>query len=127
MLRDQRTHLLDDIEFKVIYSGRRTLGISVLPDSSVIVRAPYLTSYKTISRIVKQKAKWIITHIDNHKKKEKSNFNGLYYNGEIHPLDLKQSTAHYINELIKPVREHFEKNKEAKKLKKQVESFKVTR
>jgi tyrosyl-tRNA synthetase len=47
--------------------------------------------------------------------------------GKIHPLDLKKTTAYYINELIKPVREHFEKNKAAKKLKELVESFKVTR
>jgi len=42
---------------------------------------------------------------------------------EIHPLDLKTATAKYINEFIKPVRKHFEKNKEAKKLLEQVNSF----
>jgi len=52
MLKNQKIHRIEDIEFKVIYSGRRSIGISVLPDSSVIVRVPYLTSYKTISRIV---------------------------------------------------------------------------
>lgn len=51
----------------------------------------------------------------------------LYAKGEIHPLDLKKSTAYYINELINPVREHFEKNAKAKKLKETVESFEVTR
>jgi tyrosyl-tRNA synthetase len=50
-----------------------------------------------------------------------------FVNGDIHPMDLKQSTAFYINELIKPVREHFENDHKAKKLKEQVESFKVTR
>ena len=50
-----------------------------------------------------------------------------FVNGDIHPMDLKQSTAFYINELIKPVREHFENDPKAKKLKEQVESFKVTR
>ncbi len=50
-----------------------------------------------------------------------------YVNGDIHPLDLKKSTAFYINEMIKPVREHFEKNKKAKVLKEKVESFTVTR
>src|SRR5665648_119232 len=84
MLKDQNTHILEDIEFRVIYSGRRTLGISVLPDSSVIVRAPYLTSFKTISRVIRQKARWIITHRDNYRKKEKSNLNGLFITGETH-------------------------------------------
>ncbi|MBN2421862.1 tyrosine--tRNA ligase [Candidatus Woesearchaeota archaeon] len=46
---------------------------------------------------------------------------------EIHPMDLKQSVAKYINELIKPVREHFEKNKKAKELYDKVKSFEVTR
>jgi len=50
-----------------------------------------------------------------------------YVKGDIHPLDLKKATSYYINEMIKPVREHFEKDPKAKKLKKQVESFKVTR
>ena len=50
-----------------------------------------------------------------------------YSGGKIHPLDLKKTCAVYIDEIVKPVREHFEKNKEAKKLKELVESFKVTR
>ncbi len=51
----------------------------------------------------------------------------LYINGKVHPLDLKKATAFYINELLKPVREHFEKNKDAKRLKDLVESYQVTR
>jgi tyrosyl-tRNA synthetase len=50
-----------------------------------------------------------------------------YSEGKIHPLDLKKTCAFYINEMIKPVREHFEKNKEAKKLKELVESYQITR
>lgn len=47
--------------------------------------------------------------------------------GEVHPMDLKQSTASYVNELVRPVREHFEKSKKAKNLLEQVKSFEVTR
>ena len=50
-----------------------------------------------------------------------------YASGKVHPLDLKKAVAFYINELIEPVRKHFEKNKTAKKLKEQVESFEITR
>jgi len=103
MLKDQRTHIIQDIEFKVIYSRRRTLGISVLPDSSVIVRVPYLTSYKTISRVIQQKAGWIIKHRDSYKEKEKSKLNGLYVTGEIHlfrgnesVLKIEKSSKAYI-------------------------------
>ncbi|MFT4298004.1 MAG: tyrosine--tRNA ligase, partial [Candidatus Woesearchaeota archaeon] len=47
--------------------------------------------------------------------------------GKLHPMDLKNTASFYLNEIVKPVREHFESNPEAKKLKEQVDSFKVTR
>ncbi len=46
---------------------------------------------------------------------------------ELHPMDLKQAVTLKIDELIKPVRDHFEKNSKAKKLLEQVKSFQVTR
>lgn len=50
-----------------------------------------------------------------------------YVKGDIHPLDLKQATAFYINELVQPVREHFDKDKRAKELMDFVKKQKVTR
>lgn len=84
MSKDQRIHNIEGIEFKVIYSRRRTLGISILPDSSVIVRVPYLTSFKTISKVIQQKAGWIIKHKNSYKEKEKSKLNRMYFSGETH-------------------------------------------
>ncbi len=46
---------------------------------------------------------------------------------ELHPMDLKAATAKYINRILDPIREHFEKDPEAKRLKEQVQSFQVTR
>ncbi len=46
-----------------------------------------------------------------------------YLNGKVHPLDLKNATAKYINQLLEPVREHFRKNKRAKELLKKVEGL----
>ncbi len=46
-----------------------------------------------------------------------------FVRGDLHPMDLKTATARYINELLVPVREYFEKNVEARKLKEQVEGF----
>ena len=51
----------------------------------------------------------------------------LYEAKKIHPLDLKNTIARYIDELIAPVRDHFEKNKKAKALKEKVLSFQVVR
>jgi predicted metal-dependent hydrolase len=84
MLKNPRTGIIQEIEFKVIYSGRRTLGISVLPDSSVVVRVPYRTSDKTITRIVREKASWIIKHRDSYNKLGHNKLNHLYADGETH-------------------------------------------
>jgi tyrosyl-tRNA synthetase len=46
---------------------------------------------------------------------------------KIHPLDLKNSCAVELDKLIKPVREHFEKNKKAKELYETVKGLKITR
>ena len=50
-----------------------------------------------------------------------------YQNSKLHPADLKSATAKYLNQILIPVRDYFEKNKEAKRLKKLVESYQVTR
>ena len=50
-----------------------------------------------------------------------------YTSGDIHPADLKQGVTDALDELIKPVREHFEKNKKAKELYESVSSFQITR
>ncbi len=46
---------------------------------------------------------------------------------KVHPLDLKASCAKYVDELLVPVRLHFEKDKNAKKLLETVRSFEITR
>ena len=60
--------------------------------------------------------------IENYKELEK-----LYAEGKIHPMDLKNSVAYYINEMIKPVREKFEKDSKLKKLLETIKKFEVTR
>ena len=84
MLQDQKIHKIEDIEFKVIYSRRRSIGISVHPDSSVIVRVPYLTSFKTINRIVNEKYDWVLKHRDNYRKLDNSPIKKSYISGETH-------------------------------------------
>lgn len=84
MLIHQRIHKTEDIEFKVIFSSRRTIGISVLPDSSVIVRAPYLTSLKTITGIVNARYNWVLKHRDNYRKLDNSLLKRSFISGEKH-------------------------------------------
>jgi len=50
-----------------------------------------------------------------------------YTAGKIHPMDLKAAVTKSINEMILPVRAHFEKDSKARELKAQVEDFEITR
>jgi len=50
-----------------------------------------------------------------------------YAEGQLFPLDLKDNLVRYINEMLLPIRKHFEENIEAKKLKELVDGFMVTR
>ena len=60
--------------------------------------------------------------IENYAELEK-----LYREGKIHPMDLKNAVAYYINEMIKPVRKSFEKDSKLKKLLETIKGFEVTR
>jgi len=60
--------------------------------------------------------------IENFKELER-----LYGEGKIHPMDLKNSTAYYINEMVKPVREAFEKDSKLRHLLETIRKFEVTR
>ena len=55
------------INYKILYSRRRSIGISVGADSGVIVRAPYRTSLKTVENLVLSKSAWIKKHLANYK------------------------------------------------------------
>lgn len=50
-----------------------------------------------------------------------------FANKEIHPMDLKQTVVKKLDELLTPVRKHFEENAEAKALLEKVKSFQITR
>lgn len=48
------------IDFHLEYSNRKTLGITVKPDLSVMVRAPVDTSLEKVEEKLRKKASWII-------------------------------------------------------------------
>lgn len=50
-----------------------------------------------------------------------------YIGGKLHPMDLKTGVTNELWHLIKPVKEHFEKNKKAKALYEKVRAAKITR
>ncbi|MDE1846180.1 MAG: tyrosine--tRNA ligase [Candidatus Micrarchaeota archaeon] len=51
----------------------------------------------------------------------------IYEAGKLHPMDLKNFVTQELDKKILPIREHFENNKEAKKLYEEVRSYSVTR
>jgi len=51
----------------------------------------------------------------------------IYSEGKLHPADLKNATAFYLNKMIEPVRRYFEKNKKANDLYEEVKKYSVTR
>jgi tyrosyl-tRNA synthetase len=51
----------------------------------------------------------------------------LFARKQIHPQDLKRAVGRLLNELVEPVRNHFQTDKEAKALLEQVKSFEITR
>ncbi|GAB2270855.1 hypothetical protein Dimus_005719 [Dionaea muscipula] len=50
-----------------------------------------------------------------------------YEGEELHPGDLKPALAKALNKILQPVRDHFNKDENAKKLLRQVKAFRVTR
>jgi tyrosyl-tRNA synthetase len=61
-------------------------------------------------------------HFNSYSELEKA-----YQTGDIYPLDLKENLSRYIDDMLSPVRKHFEDNPVAKKLKQEVESYTITR
>ncbi len=49
------------IDFQLLYSNRKSLGIKVMPNCSVQVVAPFNATINDINQRVKERAKWIIT------------------------------------------------------------------
>lgn len=51
----------------------------------------------------------------------------LYLEGKLHPMDLKNAIIIYLDEMISPIREYFEKNKKARELYEEVKKYSITR
>ncbi|MFQ5832851.1 MAG: tyrosine--tRNA ligase [Candidatus Thorarchaeota archaeon] len=50
-----------------------------------------------------------------------------YVAGELHPLDLKNAMTIYLDKMVQPIRDHFEKKGSANRLYEQVKSYQITR
>ncbi|MBR6378701.1 MAG: M48 family metallopeptidase [Fibrobacter sp.] len=73
-----------EIPYSLLYRNRRTLEISVLPDSSVEVVAPIGTSMELVNQKVRKKAPWIVEKQDWFAKFPKATLPRQYLGGETH-------------------------------------------
>jgi tyrosyl-tRNA synthetase len=114
------TDTKEDIERKLMKAWAPE---GVIEENPVLEYCKYIVFEKYDSITIDRPEKWggpmkIESYADLVKKYEAK---------EVHPMDLKQAVSVKLNELIEPVRRHFEENEEAKKLLETVKSYQVTR
>jgi len=73
-----------NIPFEVIYVERKTMEISVMPDASVVIKAPLETSHEEIEKRVKKRARWICKQINYFRQFEPRTPPRQYLSGETH-------------------------------------------
>jgi len=93
----------EDIIYKVKYSHRRTLGISIHPDKGVVARVPFRTPQKIVDGMIRNKAEWIrkvlksqqsLNKIDQ--KKVFADGDTILFMGKKHFLKITPSDKNYI-------------------------------
>ncbi|MCS7094155.1 MAG: tyrosine--tRNA ligase [Candidatus Aenigmarchaeota archaeon] len=110
----------EDIERKIMNAFCPPKDVENNP---VVEIVKYIIFRKFDSFTVKRKEKYG----GNLEFKSYEEFEKSYKNGEIHPMDLKVSVIEYLDEILRPVREHFEKNKKARELYEIVRDATITR
>ena len=91
------------------------------PDNPVIEYCKYIILEKFKPFEIERKNKSSISVQDY------DDLKAMYSAGEIHPLDLKMAVAAGLNDLLEPVRRHFENNAKANELLQTVNKLEVTR
>lgn len=95
----------------------------IVEDNPVLEYCRYIIFEKVDKFLIERPEKWG-GNLEFHSYKD---LEKAFVNKELHPMDLKQATARYINDFIEPVRKHFEEDNKAKELLEKVKSFEVTR
>lgn len=72
------------IEYRLFYSKRKTLEISVHPDSTVIVKAPIDSDILLIEQKINKRARWILRQLIYFKQFTPKTPERCYINGETH-------------------------------------------
>lgn len=72
------------IEYNLFYSKRKTLEISIHPDSTIIVKAPIDSDILLIEQKISKRARWILRQLNYFKQFTPKTPERSYINGETH-------------------------------------------
>jgi predicted metal-dependent hydrolase len=72
------------IDFTLCYCNRKTMEIAVLPDSTVIVKAPVQSGITLIETKVRKRARWILKQLSYFRQFNLKTPSRSYVNGESH-------------------------------------------
>ncbi len=73
-----------EIKFELNFSSRKTLGLTVYPDQTVVVNAPLGTEYENVEKKVKAKARWILKQLRQFEKYLPQTKRKEFVSGETH-------------------------------------------
>ena len=59
-----------ELTYDLIRSARRTIGLEIMADGKLLVRAPYRVSKAEINRLLEQKRNWILAHLEKQAQKK---------------------------------------------------------
>lgn len=72
------------IDFSLLYCDRKTMEIAVLPDSTVVVKAPVQSDIALIEKKVIKRARWILRQLNYFKQFNPKTPDWCYVSGETH-------------------------------------------
>ncbi|MFH0843528.1 MAG: SprT family zinc-dependent metalloprotease [Bacteroidota bacterium] len=93
-----------EIKYKIVYSRRRSVSISMTPDKGVVVRVPYHMPAETIEKFVSDKEPWIRKHLNKYSEitrlnnKEYIDGEDLLYQGKLYRLKVNNSSHVCVNQ-----------------------------
>ena len=105
------------IDFKVEYSARKTLGITVTPDLNILVKAPNDSSIEKIKEKLLKKAAWIIKQQSFFLSFQPKTPPRRYVGGETHLYSGRQYLLKIENEKLKMKNDRLDTKYEKVKLK----------
>ncbi len=72
------------IDFSLLYCDRKTMEIAVLPDSTIVVKAPVQSDIALIEKKIIKRARWILKQLSYFKQFQPKTPDRSYVNGETH-------------------------------------------